>query len=162
MAADRIQPLLVLTALTFAGAARAAGPTCARVLGDAEVKAIAATAEAVEPVVYGPGHTECSWIVAKGEGAVMFTVWEKAGIEAFPVPVGSAAEFFEMIVKSSEDTRGGKRQTLPKVGVRAAVVRDGVQRLIYVQSRSGSVAQLVLESLTEQQATALIAAISDL
>ncbi len=134
---------------------------CATVLTAAELAAITPQPEENGSVDRGEGHSECSWKV-RGAGesnTVSLTFWEPEATTQSLVPADSPEAFYEMLVKSAEDTRGASRQALKGAGLRSALFRSDAQREVYVLSRAG-VAHLVADGLTDAQVEAIARAVA--
>ncbi len=130
---------------------------CAGMLTAAEVKAATGTAfEDMGPDSRNPGESECDWMARGGGGfkSVAFTFYELKAIEEALIPADSPAEFYDLNVRSTEEVAGGKGEKLPGIGVRAVLIRNSEQLVLYVE-RADGLLRIVTNGLTNEQATAV-------
>jgi len=129
---------------------------CSTLLTAAELNAISPGSESMAAIERSTGNSECSWSV-KGDGdtnTLSLTFWEPRAMADAMVPADSPAEFFEIYVKSAEQVRGVKGESVKGVGKRSALFRDAKLRELYLLTNSG-VAHLIADGLNDTQITAV-------
>jgi hypothetical protein len=153
---------VLLVAQPVGAQAKKAEPSllCATLLTAAELEAAAgATFEKSEPLERGEGYSECSWTVRDGSRTVTLSFWEPRAMSGGMVSASSPEEYFEMIVKSAEDTHEVKRETLQDIGLQAAFVTHSDLRVVFLQTPKG-VAHVLTAGVTKAQAVAVAKAVA--
>ncbi len=126
---------------------------------DAEItKAVGTPMRAIGNDVRGPGHTECKWMLA-GQGAfkTLAVIFEdETALTA--ARAATSEKLFETYVSSAEQTGKSKRNPLPGVGLRAAIIDVSEQTQVIVQ-RTDGVARIITNGLSRAQVTAIAQAL---
>jgi hypothetical protein len=133
---------------------------CARLLTAADLKAATgATLEQSEPIERGEGYSECGWTVRDGSRTVTLSFWEPSAMSGGMVSASSPEEYFEMLVKSAEDTHEVKRETLKGVGLRAAFLTHSDLMVVFLQTPEG-VGHIMATGATKAQTVAVAKAVA--
>jgi hypothetical protein len=147
-------PAVVFAQAPDAAAAPAA-VTCATVLTQEEASAIVGEAYAGPSVDEPrPGFTRCEW---QGEDTNFGFTYANA--TALADEMTTAAEMWEMDVSAVENDQR-KRELLPGIGERAALVPVGDDALLLAVARTDGVARMVLYKVDRAKAIALGRAIA--
>lgn len=139
-----------------------AHPTCATLLTADEItKIVGEPMKDMGADERGPGETECAWMLHGGSAgfkSVSVQFYDKRA-----VLTGSAVTtldgLFEEAVSGAEGVASGKREMLPGIGSKAAVVPTDPQVLAIVQ-RADGVARIVGNNLTKAQIVAVARAVA--
>lgn len=152
----------LLAPVLSSAAAQGAKSTCMSLLTADEIaKAVGEPFKDLGSETGRSGATSCDWAARLGTPAaktVSFTFYDNVALKVSPA-YASPDAYFESIVSSVEGKSPTKRESIPGVGVKAALVATGPQLLVAVQ-RADGVGRVVGNNLTKAQATALAHAIA--
>ncbi len=149
-------------ALAFASAnAQTPDASCAKVLPPAKLQAAAGAGfTPADARVDKSGELECAWMRrgAGGFATVSVQFYDKKTI-ARPDNSGSADALYENIITPHEERSKARREAIPGVGKRAALVPAEPQRLVAIQ-RDDGIVRIVMNNLTKAQAIAVAKAVA--
>ncbi len=135
--------------------------TCMTLLTAEELtKAVGAKMEDMGGQTRDAGESECPWMLRGGGSfkTVSVQFYDGQNIKASPsAPTPDA--FFELMVSAGEGVASGKRQLLPGIGQKTALVPTDPQLLVIVQ-RADGIARIVANNLTKAQITAVAKAVA--
>lgn len=136
--------------------AAAAPSTCDAVLTQEEAAAIVGDAYAGPAVDEPrPGFTRCEWQGSETNFTVTYT-----NADALKEEMTTADATFEMDV-SAVETETRKREALPGIGQKAAIVSLGDEAMLLEVARADGVARVVLYKVEKDKVVALARAIAE-
>jgi hypothetical protein len=130
--------LLTVVAVAPIGVADDA-PLCAQMLTAARLQAALGVSfdDVSDPVIYADGHSQCSFLTGGGKKNVMLTFLNLRAIQEGMISAESIPAYYDMNVRSTEETLETKGTPVKGVGVRAVLFDNPEVLRMMIETKKG-------------------------